>query len=121
MDVESALCGVQGNIPINLFTRRPGIRTRLSTRPKGINLKPEDTCSYYVGAVSSPGSSDPERSWWGWANGFSAYVNWYQTDQHNVIGYLTAQNVVDLGSSAPAGITSFEMPAARLRTFTRTT
>jgi outer membrane receptor protein involved in Fe transport len=67
------------------------------------NLKPEETYSYYVGAVWSPGSTDPEHSWWGWANGFSAYVNWYQIDQHNVIGYLTAQNIVDLGSSAPAG------------------
>jgi hypothetical protein len=53
--------------------------------------------------VWSPGSSEPEHSWWGWANGFSAYMNWYQIDQHNVIGYLTAQNIVDLGNSAPAG------------------
>ena len=67
------------------------------------NLKPENTNSYYVGAVWSPGSTDPEHSWWGWANGFSGYINWYQVDQHNVIGYLTAQNVVDLGSSAPGG------------------
>lgn len=67
------------------------------------NLKPENTYSYYVGAVWSPGSTDPEHSWWGWANGFSAYINWYQVDQHNVIGYLTAQNVVDLGSNAPSG------------------
>jgi iron complex outermembrane receptor protein len=67
------------------------------------NLKPENTYSYYVGAVWSPGSSEPEHSWWGWTNGFSAYMNWYQIDQHNVIGYLTAQNIVDLGNSAPAG------------------
>jgi hypothetical protein len=61
-------------------------------------LKPEETYSYYIGGVWNPGSSDPEHSWWGWANGFSAYFNWYQIDQHNLIGYLNSQEVVDLAA-----------------------
>lgn len=66
-------------------------------------LKPENAYTYYIGGVWSPGSADPEHSWWGWAKGFSAYINWFQVDQHNVVGTLAPQNVVDLGSSAPAG------------------
>jgi len=68
------------------------------------SLKPETDYTYYIGGVWNPGSSDPEHSWWGWANGFSAYFNWYQIDQHNLIGTLTAQEVVDLaaiGSTFP--------------------
>jgi outer membrane receptor protein involved in Fe transport len=67
------------------------------------HLKAENAYTYYVGGVWSPGSSDPEHSWWGWANGFSAYINWFQIDQHNQFGSLTAQEVADLGTSAPAG------------------
>jgi len=59
-------------------------------------LKPEDAYTYYIGGVWNPGSTDPEHSWWGWAKGFSAYFNWYQIDQHNVIGTLQPQEVVDL-------------------------
>jgi len=66
-------------------------------------LKPENAYTYYLGAVWSPGSTEPEHSPWGWANGFSVYINWFQVDQHNVIGTLTQQDIVDLGSSAPAG------------------
>jgi iron complex outermembrane recepter protein len=67
------------------------------------HLKPENAYTYYAGAVWSPGSSDPEHSWWGWANGFSAYLNWFQIDQHDQFGTLTAQQVVDLGAAAPPG------------------
>jgi outer membrane receptor protein involved in Fe transport len=59
-------------------------------------LKPEEAYTYYIGGVWNPGSTDPEHSWWGWAKGFSAYFNWYQIDQHNVIGTLQPQEVVDL-------------------------
>jgi iron complex outermembrane receptor protein len=60
------------------------------------NLKPETAYSYYAGAVWSPGSVDPDHSWWGWANGFSAYMDWYEITQHNLIGNIDAQTVVDL-------------------------
>jgi outer membrane receptor protein involved in Fe transport len=59
------------------------------------HLKPEIAYSYYAGAVWNPGSSDPEHSWWGWANGFSAYTDWYEITQHNLIGNIGAQTAVD--------------------------
>ncbi len=68
------------------------------------HLKPETAYSYYVGAVWSPGSADPDHSWWGWANGFSAYVNWYEVTQRNLIGNLTAQEIVDLEASFPGAV-----------------
>ena len=85
--------------------RNPGAGaiTVLSLTSGNTHLKPENAYTYYLGAVWSPGSSDPEHSWWGWANGFSAYINWFQIDQHNQFGTLTPQEVVDLGSAAPPG------------------
>ncbi|MGA7127588.1 MAG: TonB-dependent receptor, partial [Chthoniobacterales bacterium] len=80
-----------------------GSETVLAVTTGNPRLKPENAYMYYVGAVWTPGSSDPEHSWWGWANGFSAYVDWYQLDQHQIFGTLIPQNVVDLGSSAPPG------------------
>ncbi len=68
------------------------------------HLKPETAYSYYVGAVWSPGSADPDHSWWGWANGFSAYANWYEITQRNLIGNLTAQEIVDLEASFPGAV-----------------
>jgi iron complex outermembrane recepter protein len=65
------------------------------------NLKPETSYGYNVGGVWSPGSADPENSWWRWANGFSAYLNWFQIDKHNLIGSLGAQGVVDLATPPP--------------------
>jgi hypothetical protein len=67
------------------------------------HLKPETAYSYYAGVVWSPGSSDPDHSWWGWANGFSAYMNWYEITQHNIIGNIGAQELINLESSFPAG------------------
>jgi iron complex outermembrane receptor protein len=85
--------------------RNPGAGaiTVLSLTSGNTHLKPENAYTYYLGAIWSPGSSDPEHSWWGWANGFSAYMNWFQIDQHNQFGTLTPQEVVDLGSAAPPG------------------
>jgi iron complex outermembrane recepter protein len=83
------------NDPVTGQTGVPIISETLGN-PK---LKPEQTYSYYIGGVWNPGSSDPEHSWWGWANGLSVYFNWYQVDQHNVIGYLNSQEVVDLAAA----------------------
>jgi iron complex outermembrane recepter protein len=77
--------------------------TVLSLTTGNPHLKAENAYTYYAGFVWSPGSSDPEHSWWGWANGFSAYFNWFQIDQHNQFGTLNPQEVVDLGAAAPAG------------------
>lgn len=58
-------------------------------------LQPETSYSYYAGAVWTPGASDPEHSWWGWANGFTAYVDWFQISEHNRIQQLDPQQVLD--------------------------
>jgi iron complex outermembrane recepter protein len=80
-----------------------GEETVLNTTFGNPRLKPETAYMYYVRGIWTPGSSDPEHSWWGWLNGFSAYVDWFQLDQHDVFGTLTGQEVANLGSSAPAG------------------
>jgi len=82
---------------------QPGGTTVITQVNGNSKLKPANAYTYYIGGVWSPGSADPENSWWGWANGFSAYINWFQVDQHNVVGTLGPQNVLDLGSSAPPG------------------
>jgi iron complex outermembrane recepter protein len=64
-------------------------------------LQPETSYSYYAGAVWSPGSSDPEHSWWGWANGFTAYVDYFQISEHNQITQLNPQQVLDDESQFP--------------------
>jgi iron complex outermembrane recepter protein len=80
-----------------------GQETVLNTTFGNPRLKPETAYMYYVRGIWTPGSSDPEHSWWGWLNGFSAYIDWFQLDQHQVFGVLTPQEVVDLGTAAPAG------------------
>jgi iron complex outermembrane receptor protein len=66
------------------------------------NLKPENSYSYFAGAVWTPGASDPDQSWWGWANGFSAYIDWYSINVRNRIGQLPAQTIVDI--NLPGGV-----------------
>jgi iron complex outermembrane recepter protein len=58
-------------------------------------LEPETSYSYYAGAVWTPGASDPEHSWWGWANGFTAYIDYFQISEHNQITQLNPQQVLD--------------------------
>ncbi len=64
-------------------------------------LKPETGYSYYAGVVWSPGSADPEHSWWGWANGFTAYVDWIQITKNSLIGQIPAQDVVNNPTEFP--------------------
>ena len=64
-------------------------------------LQPETSYSYYAGAVWTPGASDPEHSSWGWANGFTAYVDWFQISEHNRIQQLDPQQVLDDESQFP--------------------
>jgi iron complex outermembrane recepter protein len=80
-----------------------GQETVLATTFGNPRLKAETGYMYYIRGIWTPGSSDPEHSWWGWLNGFSAYVDWFQLDQHQVFGTLTPQEVVNLGSAAPPG------------------
>ena len=64
-------------------------------------LRPETSYSYYTGAVWTPGASDPEHSWWGWANGFSAYVDWFQIAESNQITQLPLQQILDQENQFP--------------------
>jgi iron complex outermembrane receptor protein len=57
-------------------------------------LQPETGYSYYGGLLWTPGSLDPEHSWWGWANGFSAYVDWIEITKHNVIAQIPQAFVI---------------------------
>jgi iron complex outermembrane receptor protein len=68
------------------------------------NLKPEESYGYYAGVVWSPGSSDPDNSWWKWANGVTLYADWFQTEIRNIVGELNAQQLVDLEGSFPGSV-----------------
>jgi iron complex outermembrane recepter protein len=67
------------------------------------NVKPQTSYGYFLNFTWSPGSADPEHSWWGWANGFTFYANWFEINLHNLIGVLTPQEIVNLGGGAPPG------------------
>jgi len=84
------------------------------------NVKPENTYGYYVGGVWSPGSSDPQNSWWKWANGFSAYINWFQIDIHNLIGTLTPQEIVDMPSPPPGNFVTRDPVTTQITDITST-
>jgi len=91
-----------GNFGIN----DPALGTSYPTNTATIGnrkLKPETSYGYYAGAVWTPGAADPEHSWWGWANGFTAYIDWYQVTLRNLVGQLSAQQVIDL--AIPGAIT----------------
>jgi iron complex outermembrane recepter protein len=59
------------------------------------HLKPETSYGYFAQAVWSPGSSDPQHSWWGWANGFSAYIEYFQIQRGNQVSLLNAQQLLN--------------------------
>ncbi len=65
------------------------------------NVQPQTSYGYFIGGVWTPGATDPDTSWWKWANGFSAYFNWFQIDEHNLIGTLMPQDVVDIPTPPP--------------------
>jgi iron complex outermembrane recepter protein len=106
--------GIPGEVTI-VDPKNPqlGEITVLDVTPGNPKLKPENAYMYYVRGVWSPGSSDPEHSWWGWANGFTAYIDWFQLDQHDVFGTLAPQIVVDL-ASPPAGNSVIRSPTGAI-------
>lgn len=97
-----------------------GTITVLSVTSGNPRLKAENAYMYWVGGNWTPGSTDPEHSPLGWMNGFSAYVNWFQLDQHQVFGVLTPQNIVDLGAAAPPGNTVVRGPTGVISEITNT-
>ncbi len=68
------------------------------------NLKPETSYGYYAGAVWTPGSTDPAHSWWGWANGFTAYVDWSEITKRNEITLLDPQFLLDNEAQFPGAV-----------------
>jgi len=65
------------------------------------NLKPETAYEYYAEILWTPGAKDPEHSWWGWLNGFTAYVDWFQVEIRNLINTVPTQSVVNAPGSFP--------------------
>ncbi|MBV8481534.1 MAG: TonB-dependent receptor, partial [Verrucomicrobia bacterium] len=57
------------------------------------DLKPQSAYGYYLEAVWTPASQD-ENSWWHWAKGFTAYIDWYQISVRGVIGFPNPQSLV---------------------------
>jgi iron complex outermembrane recepter protein len=68
------------------------------------NLQPETAYSYYAGFVWSPGSADPEHSWWGWANGLSIYADWSEILKRNVIATPPIQFVINNPGLFPGSV-----------------
>jgi iron complex outermembrane receptor protein len=81
--------------------------TVLLLNPGNPNLKPETAYEYYAEILWTPGAKDPEHSWWGWLNGFTAYVDWFQVDLRNVINTLPNQTVVNNPSVFPGTSVAF--------------
>jgi iron complex outermembrane receptor protein len=82
----------------------PVLHTRYNTllvNGSNPNLKPETSYGYYAEALWTPGAKDPEHSWWGWANGFTAYVDWYQTEIRGLIGTVPNSAVVNAPTAFP--------------------
>jgi iron complex outermembrane receptor protein len=67
-------------------------------------LQPEKSYAYYAGLVWSPGSVDPDHSWWGWANGFTAYFDWVEILKHDVINQVNPQFVVNNPGLFPGAV-----------------
>jgi iron complex outermembrane receptor protein len=65
------------------------------------NLKSENSYGYYLEGVWSPGSKD-ENSWWHWAKGFTAYIDWYQVELRNLISVPSAGTV--LAANLPGSV-----------------
>jgi iron complex outermembrane recepter protein len=65
------------------------------------SLKPETAYEYYAELLWTPGAKDPEHSWWGWLNGFTAYVDWFQVEIRNLIGTVPNQTVVNNPGAFP--------------------
>jgi iron complex outermembrane recepter protein len=89
------------------FVSDPRTATTVEVQQLGTgnpHLHPETGYSYYAGAVWTPGAADPEHSWWGWLNGFTAYVDWIEISRRNVISEQTPQFVVNHEASNPSQV-----------------
>jgi iron complex outermembrane recepter protein len=67
------------------------------------HLKPQTSYGYYLEALWTPGSGD-ENSWWHWAKGFSAYLDWYQILIRNEISTPNPQTLVGAPDAFPGTV-----------------
>jgi iron complex outermembrane receptor protein len=82
-----------------------GVQNAVQIRTVGNpHLQPETSYGYYAGVLWSPGSTDPEHSWWGWANGFTAYVDWSEITKRKEIAQLNAQFILANENQFPGAV-----------------
>jgi iron complex outermembrane receptor protein len=99
---------IQGFIFVTDPTPPPGSPNtyEVSTTSGGNpHLQPELSYSYFAGVVWNPGSTDPEHSWWGWANGLSLYADWVEISKRSVIATVPVQFVVNNPGLFPGAVT----------------
>ena len=77
--------------------------TVLRTTGGNPNLKPQTSYGYYLEALWTPGSGD-ENSWWHWAKGFTADIDWYQINIRNEVGTVAAQTLVGAPDAFPGTV-----------------
>jgi iron complex outermembrane receptor protein len=65
----------------------------LITQGANPNLRPENSYGYYGEIVWTPGSKD-ENSWWHWAKGFTAYIDWFQVELRQLIATTSVENTI---------------------------
>ena len=65
----------------------------LITQGANPHLQPESSYGYYGEIVWTPGSKD-ENSWWHWAKGFTAYVDWFQVELRQLIATTSVENTI---------------------------
>ena len=67
------------------------------------NLQPENSYGYYLEAIWTPASKD-DNSWWHWAKGFSAYIDWYQIDLRNQISTINPFTLIGAPDAFPGTV-----------------
>jgi iron complex outermembrane receptor protein len=90
---------------VTIFDPRKNQTYDVASRSGGNpNLQPETSYSYYAEALWTP-ASNTQNSWWRWAKGFSAYVDWYEILVRNQIASTEPQTLVAGESVFPGGVT----------------
>ena len=83
-----------GIFPATVFDPVKGVFSSILVVTGGNpNLRPENSYGYYGEIVWTPGSKN-ENSWWHWAKGFTAYLDWYQVELRQLIGLNSVQNTI---------------------------
>jgi outer membrane receptor protein involved in Fe transport len=88
------LFSAQSQFQQTVFDPVKGVNANiLLTQGGNPKLKPENAYGYFLEGVWTPGSKD-ENSWWHWAKGFTAYIDWYQVELRNLIATPAASTVI---------------------------